>query len=152
MSSLPRLWICIHFFNTALDPHSFFADPDPLIFSHCRSGSRLTKLPYEEFSRVENDKKDSSKVKTIKLVLTPEYLNFFHKILQIPPISFHFFLFFFFLNFSLLDPDSGEKMNADPFGSWSTALVFTSSLLHTFCVGPTWRHPAVQWRRARRCQ
>ena len=36
-----------------VDPHSFFANPD----------QAFKKLPYEEFSEVEKDKKGSSKVK-----------------------------------------------------------------------------------------
>ena len=38
------------------DPHSFFADPEPVL-NLCK------KLPYEEFSEVEKDYKDCSKVK-----------------------------------------------------------------------------------------
>ena len=50
----------------AVDPHSFFADPDPAAFLiRIRIPLReiCKKLPYEEFSGVEKDSKDGSKIK-----------------------------------------------------------------------------------------
>ena len=38
--------------------------------------------------------------------------------------TFLAFFLFLFENFSLLDPDPGGKINADPSGSGSTALIF----------------------------
>ena len=46
----PVQQICIH----------FFADPDPAVLLHAESGSSFKKLPYEEFSGVEKDRKGYS--------------------------------------------------------------------------------------------
>ena len=61
-----------------MDPHSFFADPDPAGFFQCGSGSRfflnanpdlvpalktVKKLSYQEIAVVEINKRDCSKLK-----------------------------------------------------------------------------------------
>ena len=46
--------------SRALNSHSFFADPDPAVFLNADPNPALKvckKLPYEEFSVVEKDKK-----------------------------------------------------------------------------------------------
>ena len=61
----------------AVDPHSFFADPDLAVFFNAdpdpaaflKRKKLCTKLPYEELALIENNNKDCSKVKkNMKLV------------------------------------------------------------------------------------
>ena len=93
-------------FTWAVDLHSFFADPDPAVFLNADPDPAALKMRF----RIQ--------LKT----------NFFA------------FFCFYLINFSSririhilkADPDSGEKMNADPYGSGSTALVFTLSFFRSF--------------------
>ena len=62
--------------TTAVDPHSFFADPDPAVLLNAESGSSFKKLTYEEFSGVEKDRKGYSKAKNYGA--GPNLLNFFY--------------------------------------------------------------------------
>ena len=94
--------------NRAAELLSFFADPDPAEFSQWGSVSscffnadpnnalkNVFKLPYEEFSWVEKDKKDCWKLKTMELVQI--YLIFLKIFWQLLWISLHFFSFFLIL-------------------------------------------------------
>ena len=119
----------------AVDPHSFFADPDPAVLLNAvpdpaaffkRIQSQLkkncSKFPYEEFSEVEKGKNDCSKVKN-----HGAGPNFLTKIpIKLLPvlISMHFFCFFLKIFPSWIwirvlnsDADPGGKMNAYPSGS-----------------------------------
>ena len=119
----------------AVDPHSFFADPDPAVLLNAvpdpaaffkRIQSQLkkncSKFPYEEFSEVEKGKNDCSKVKN-----HGAGPNFLTKIpIKLLPvlISMHFFCFFLKIFPSWIwirvlnsDADPRGKMNAYPSGS-----------------------------------
>ena len=77
-----------------MDPHSFFVDPDPAAFLlriRIQLKKICNKLPYEDSSGVESDKKIAQKLKTMELVLI--YLNVFHTI-TITTNFFTVFLFF----------------------------------------------------------
>ena len=76
----------------------FNADLDPAL-------NFLNKLPCEEFSGAEKDKKESSKVRNNGA--GPILLKFFLNKLTMTTISLHFFL-------TYVRPDPGGKMNADP--------------------------------------
>ena len=84
-------------------------------------------VPFEEFPGIEKDKKYCSKVKK-NLSASPNLpvlIFFFYKLQLLPGTgtntNFCGFFCLFCLNFSLLDPDPGGKMDADPCGSGSTA-------------------------------
>ena len=78
-----------------------------------------TKLPHEEFWSW-NRQKNCSKVENYRAV--PTYFNL-KKLIIIITIFLAFFSVFASI-LSLLDPDTGGKMNADPCGSGSTALTW----------------------------
>ena len=102
-----------------VDPHSSGSGR----FSQWGSGSsfkNVVKKPYEEFSLVEKDIKDCSKERNNETCAN--LVNLKKIKLQLLPISLHFFCFYILINFFLLDPDPGGKMNTDPSGSGSTAL------------------------------
>ena len=120
-----------------MDPHSFFANPDPAVFLNADPNPAslwmrfriqlkqiFEKLPDEECFVVEKDKKNSSKVFflswskfTVKIVIK----------CQLSPISFNFSVFS--LLFPLLDLDPEGKVNAVPVPQlWKYLYFFSFSL------------------------
>ena len=108
-----------------MDPQSFFADPDQLFISmQIRILSQLykicKKLPYEVLKKT---KKNAQKLKTMELV----HINLIF--LNKSTLITIFLAFFQFFPPKFTPLDSGGKMNADPCGSGSTALVRSRSHL-----------------------
>ena len=105
-------WNRIHFFRIRM-----------LLFFSLRIRIHLwnffVKITFKEFSEVEKDRKDCLKAKKHEAGQNL-ILNYYWYGTAPVPISLHFSCFF--LRFYLLDPDPGEKMNADPCESGSTAL------------------------------
>ena len=88
-----------------MDPQSFFCSCS----SQCGSGSSLTKFGtnylIKSFLELKKRKKIAQKYKKRKKN---------KELIQIYLTNLLYIIMFFSLNFSLLDPDSGGKMNADP--------------------------------------
>ena len=83
----------------AVDPHYFFVDPDTAVLLNVDSDPAaflmrilvqpnkiFNKLPYEEFSRVEKDRKDCSKVKNHGCDQYLEYGSGSRKLLKMDPM------------------------------------------------------------------
>ena len=83
----------------AVDPHYFFVDPDTAVLLNVDSdpaaflmrilvqpNKNFNKLPYEEFSRVEKDRKDCSKVKNHGCDQYLEYGSGSRKLLNMDPM------------------------------------------------------------------
>ena len=88
-----------------MDPHSGFADPDPAF--------QICGVTFFKFIAIDTSPPPSSAL-PIGFLL-PFYLNMLLKLikLQLLTISMHLCGLFSF-KFYLLDPDSEEKLNADP--------------------------------------
>ena len=110
---------CYHFLQIRIQLNFLNGDPVQAAFLmqiQIMLLKNVFKLPYEEFSWVEKDKKDCWKLKTMELVQI--YLIFLKIFWQLLWISLHFFSFFLIL----FPPVSGFRRENEC-GSGSIALI-----------------------------
>ena len=115
------------FFHETGSSCSYWCGSVSSCFFNAGSGSSLkncvTSYRMKSFLELKKTKKIAQKLKIMELIQI--YLHLKKIKLQWLTICLHFFIFS--SNFSLLDPDPGGKMNADPCESGSTALVLSLS-------------------------